>query len=275
MGPGPNYKLIAIQVGDELKWVTSVNEIGRAASAVFPFGRRDYPLGSITSVRAQLIYDWIMTLAAQKMAESEKQQLLADFVDAIAPPDSKARRVLAELRTGIAAKPTSDVDRPSPEGIERLRQKLIELTTHQPQERGFEFERFLNELFRVYGLVPRSPFRLVGEQLDGSFQLDGDTYLLEARWWGAPLSIGEILAFSGKVEGKASWSRGLLVSISSFSADSLEAFRRGRSTSIVGMDGVDLCLVLEDRIHLADAIRLKARRAAETGDFFVPLMQFL
>ena len=40
---------------------------------------------------------------------------------------------------------------------------------HQPQKRGFEFERFLNAMFAAYGLSPRSSFRLVGEQIDGSF----------------------------------------------------------------------------------------------------------
>lgn len=31
-------------------------------------------------------------------------------------------------------------------------------------------------------LQARAPFRLVGEQIDGSFQLGNETYLVEAKW---------------------------------------------------------------------------------------------
>ena len=31
---------------------------------------------------------------------------------------------------------------------------------------------------------PRGSFRLIGEQIDGSFHLEGETYLLEAKWQG-------------------------------------------------------------------------------------------
>jgi hypothetical protein len=44
------------------------------------------------------------------------------------------------------------------------------------------FEGFLNELFAGFGLAPRGAFRLVGEQIDGSFRLHGQTYLVEAKW---------------------------------------------------------------------------------------------
>ena len=34
----------------------------------------------------------------------------------------------------------------------------------------------------AYGLSARASFRLVGEQIDGSFVLGDDIYLLEAKW---------------------------------------------------------------------------------------------
>jgi hypothetical protein len=51
----------------------------------------------------------------------------------------------------------------------------------KPDARGRAFESFLNDLFAAYGLSPRNPFRLTGEQIDGSFELGQDTYLLEAK----------------------------------------------------------------------------------------------
>ncbi|HEV2697155.1 MAG TPA: hypothetical protein VGU90_04115, partial [Terriglobales bacterium] len=47
---------------------------------------------------------------------------------------------------------------------------------------GLALEKLLNELFNVFELRPRQPFRVVGEQIDGSFELDGQVYLLESKW---------------------------------------------------------------------------------------------
>ena len=79
-----NYQLIAIQIGDLLKWDTSVNEIDRIARAIFNFDASRFPNDSITSVRAQRIYDWIMTLAAKKMNNDERHMLLVRFCKELA-----------------------------------------------------------------------------------------------------------------------------------------------------------------------------------------------
>lgn len=153
--------------------------------------------------------------------------------------------------------------------IDKLKNDLIKLTSLKPQERGFAFEKFLNELFRVYNLDPKSSFRNTGEQIDGSFQLGTDVYLVEAKWQDKPIGQSELLVFYGKIEGKSSWSRGLFVSYSGFTPDGLTAFSTGRSTNMIGMDCQDLFHVLNDEMSLIDSITKKARRAAETGEFFV------
>lgn len=74
-----NYQLIATQLGDLLKYDMSVNEINKIARAIFNFEASSFPNDSITSVRAQRIYDWIMTLAAKKMNNEERHMLLVRF----------------------------------------------------------------------------------------------------------------------------------------------------------------------------------------------------
>ena len=81
----PNYRLIAIQVGDLLKCATTLNEIDRAAYSVFNFSREDFPNEAITSERAKLIHDWILTLAKQKMKNDERNELLRKFLRLITP----------------------------------------------------------------------------------------------------------------------------------------------------------------------------------------------
>ena len=168
-------------------------------------------------------------------------------------------------------KPAAGFVSPPQRALAQLNARLLALTNMPPQERGFAFEKFLSDLFALYNLDPRRSFRLTGEQIDGSFELPPETFLLEAKWQTALTGLADLLTFSGKVEGKAQWSRGLFISYSGFSSDGLEAFARGRRTSIVCMDGWDLSQVLSGGLDLVEVIQKKKRRAGETGSAFVPV----
>jgi len=153
--------------------------------------------------------------------------------------------------------------------LNKLKDELFKLEKLEARSRGFAFERFLKKLFAVFDLEPHTSFRLVGEQIDGSLHLDADTYLIEAKWQKEPVGNAALLILRGKVEGKSTWSRGLFISYSGFTRDGLEAFSRGRPTNIIAMTGQDLYFILEGKMSLVDTIRLKARRAAETGQVLV------
>lgn len=163
----------------------------------------------------------------------------------------------------IENKPTN------PENIEKLKNNLIQLTSLEPHDRGFAFEKFLKQLFAAYNLDPRGSFRIVGEQIDGSFQIGSDVYLLEAKWHDKPTDQADLLVFHGKISGKSTWSRGLFVSYNGFSSNGLSAFSRGRQTNIIGMTSEDIYHILNGEMSLLEAINRKARRAAESGEFFV------
>jgi hypothetical protein len=159
----------------------------------------------------------------------------------------------------------------SDEALTALREKLTALNGMAPQKRGYAFESFLNELFDLFSLAPRGSFRLVGEQIDGSFQLGQDVYLVEAKWQNEKTGQADLLSFSGKVEGKAHWSRGMFVSYTGFSEDGLEAFARGKATRIICMEGLDLYYVLQGKLDLREVIDRKMRRAGETNRAFVSM----
>ena len=150
-----------------------------------------------------------------------------------------------------------------PSRIAAMKAKLIHLSTMEPQPRGYAFEVWLRELFDLYELEAREPFRNRGEQIDGSFLLRGETYLLEAKWQNPQVDAKELHAFHGKVEQKAAWARGLFISNSGFSDDGLIAFGRGKK--VICMDGLDLFDMLERELPLDQALERKVRRAAETG----------
>lgn len=178
---------------------------------------------------------------------------------------------LLELINRIQGRPTPDAQPAAPAAPAFNRARLLELQGEfaalanlLPQQRGYGFEKFLRSIFTFYGLEARGAFRLVGEQIDGSFVLGQETYLLEAKWQNPQTSIGDLHAFHGKVEQKAAWARGLFVSYAGFSPDALVAFGRGKK--VVLMDGYDLHEALTREIPLNHVLERKVRRAAETGD---------
>lgn len=163
----------------------------------------------------------------------------------------------------IAPAPQTHV--PDPSKLAELSSRIRDMAAIAPQERGFAFEKFLHDLFEVYGLSPRASFRpRSGEQIDGSFELDGDTYLLEAKWHSALTPAADLHILNGKLNGRPTWSRALFISYGGFSPDGLNAFNQGKS-SLICMDGYDLYETLSRGLQLDRVIAKKARRAVETG----------
>lgn len=154
-----------------------------------------------------------------------------------------------------------------PAKYSELQSGLMALSAMSPQARGFAFEKYLKTLFDTFGLEARSAFRLVGEQIDGSFVLGDQTYLLEAKWQNEQTGIGDLHAFHGKVDQKAAWTRGLFVSYIGFSDQGLLAFGRGKR--VICLDGADLAEALMRKLPLPEVLNRKVRRAAETGAAFV------
>ncbi len=74
-----------------------------------------------------------------------------------------------------------------------LVEELICLSSLEPASRGLAFEGFLKDLFSAFKLAPKEAFRLVGEQIDGSFQYQEETYLVEATWRNERVGQEELL----------------------------------------------------------------------------------
>lgn len=136
-----------------------------------------------------------------------------------------------------------------------------------PQSRGFAFEKYLKSIFEISGLEPRGSFKLVGEQIDGSFILHNEVYLLEAKWTNKPLDKSDLVIFNEKVSSKSSFTRGLYISYSGYSDEALRTFASGRKVSIVLMTVQELAITLSRKTELKDLIWSKVRALAEEGNF--------
>lgn len=179
---------------------------------------------------------------------------------------SQLRELVQRLAGTQSTQSTNGASKLDAEISQSLLADLIALSMLDPQPRGYAFEKFLKSFFDKSGLEAREAFRLRGEQIDGSFQLVTDTYLLEAKWQNLPCGAEDLHAFHGKLDQKAAWTRGLFISNSGFSEDGLSAF--GKAKRLVCMDGLDLYEVLQRKLILADVLAKKVRRAAETGAAF-------
>jgi len=156
----------------------------------------------------------------------------------------------------------------------QLKEEFFRLAIESDRNKaGLALERLLNRLFDLYQLHPRQPFRVVGEQIDGSFELDGQVYLLEAKWEKHPLPEAELLIFRGKIEGKSTFTRGVFIALNDVSSPARDAITRGKAPSFFVMNGHDLTMILSEAMSLADFLRKRVRLLAEEGCVCVPFSE--
>jgi len=95
-------KALATELGDALKYHSTINNINRTARAIFPCSLKNFDNDSITSKCAKLIYDWILTISSYTISNERKEDLVVDFAKRITPKELMGD--VAELfnRNGIS-----------------------------------------------------------------------------------------------------------------------------------------------------------------------------
>jgi hypothetical protein len=158
--------------------------------------------------------------------------------------------------------------------LQNLKTELEQLATLSDRSAaGRRLESLLARLFNVYGLQGRSSFRLTGEEIDGSFELDHSVYLVEAKWRRDPASHSELLVFHGKVEAKSQFTRGVFIALNDVSGEAREAIRQGKRPAFFVMNGYDLMMVLSGGIDLLEYLRARRRLLDEQGRVCVPFSE--
>jgi hypothetical protein len=177
----------------------------------------------------------------------------------------KVERAIQEdrLRATALSKRTAKLD--------ELKERLFHL--HRESDRqaaGLALERLLNELFALEGLSPTEPFRVVGEQIDGAFELDHEPYLVEAKWERDAVAQDALLIFRGKVEGKSTYTRGVFLSLSGVTPTAARAIVTGKQPNFFVMDGHELTMVLSQDVDLVKLLRQRRRLLGDRGRVVVP-----
>lgn len=186
-----------------------------------------------------------------------------------------ARRAKERVEQAIAEdKVRAEKESERSSSLRSLRDEFFSLgQTTNAQAAGLAFEKILNRMFALHGLAPREPFRIVGEQIDGSFDLDHETYLVEAKWERAPIPEAPLLVFRGKIEGKSAYTRGVFISLNGITAEAKQAITCGKQPTFFVVDGYDLNMILSDEVKLEQFLRQRRRLLAEEGAVVVPFPQ--
>lgn len=214
-------------------------------------------LKKVDSDTALLVLNKLWSYKAAKNPEGYKNSL-ADFnflIDSIQNTD-------ASESAGLAPKKSySGID------YQGLIDDMDRIKVLQPHPRGYEFEKWLKNLFSVFRMDPRGSFRNTGEQIDGSFSINSEHYLMEAKWHSKQTPASDLNAFQGKLRTKASWTRGVFISWHGFTEDGLVAFGKGHK--VVCISGKDIYECLKAKIPFPVLLEAKVRHASETGECYI------
>jgi len=144
------------------------------------------------------------------------------------------------------------------------------LSAKDRQAAGYSLEDLLVELFSLSEIEYRKSYRTETQQIDGHFEFQGFDYLVEAKWRAEPPTVREIGGFKYKVDHKFESTRGLFVCVVGFRDEVSDHFSE-TGGNIVLMDGMDLAFILEGRIDLREALRIKVENAARRGIAFTSI----
>src|SRR5437764_9416941 len=148
----------------------------------------------------------------------------------------------------------------------RLKEEFLRLAAENDRSKaGLALEKLLTRLFGLFELQPRQGFRITGEQIDGSIELDGDIYLVESKWEKTALHEADLLVFRGKIEGKSTFTRGVFIALNDVTQEARDSITRGKAPSFFVMNGNDLIMILSGAMTLTDFLRMRRRLLAEEG----------
>jgi hypothetical protein len=218
----------------------------------------------------------------QKEENSVVAKLMGDMLDFQGeggPRNDACRLIVARLFGRVAGKSEPEdaeslEERRRSKSLSRLKEIFLALAVDPNRNAvGLALEKLLNELFEVFGLKPRQPFRVIGEQIDGSFELQGQVYLLESKWEKNALPEADLLVFRGKIEGKSTFTRGVFIALNDISIPARDAITRGKAPSFFVMNGHDLMMILSETIGLTEFLQKRVRLLAEEGCVCVPFSE--
>lgn len=146
-----------------------------------------------------------------------------------------------------------------------------------PQQRGLLLEDLLTRVFDLFSIPIIGSFRRNdgGEQIDGSFRLEGWHYLVECKWQTKPSDIRQLDSLYGKVDRSGKQVMGMFLSINGWSENVPTLLKQNPNKCIILMDGYDLRCVLDGQIKLTDFLLTKVGKLNDESEPYFGAWQYL
>ncbi len=206
--------------------------------------------------------DLSLRLGEAKDAVAHMRAMTERFADRIAEQERLQAERASHKAQAVALRQFED-------DLADLKVRFLELSAAtDARQRGYDFEKFLADLFKTFDMEPRLGYSTDLEQIDGSLTFDTDDYIVEAKWISSTVSRETADAFAAKVRRKGKNALGLIIAVNGFSGPALRAYEE--KTPFLAIDGGDLFLVLDSRVRLDDLLKAKRRHANETGSCHLP-----
>lgn len=160
------------------------------------------------------------------------------------------------------AGPSSLFDKRHTEVVTRRRDLRAELerlrTLSDKQQRGYEFERFLGDLFRVeHFRVEPNAGTARPRQVDLLATRGADTFLVETKWRKRKADIDAVDSLFTRLDAAPASVVGVLVSDAGFTKSAIERVREKSSSPIVLLSGHELDAVVSSGTRLSRLLRRK------------------
>lgn len=242
----------------------------------------------------------IMRNLITDLEEKNNETVLQDIVknlyklktipDKNVPDPQKAKQVLNELRelcgSDLIQKEIDEQKRKERTNIFKettltkvqKEQKLAELndefnklfSSSNHQQRGFELEKIIYNLYHFFEFEFQKPYKTKDEQIDGWYKYEKFDYLLEIKWVDGKIRQDDLAIFNKKIDKKAKSTRGHFIAMDGFGDDAIQSIT-GYEPRIILMDGEDLVFILSGKISLHDAIKAKVDKLVKEGNTFYKL----
>jgi hypothetical protein len=133
------------------------------------------------------------------------------------------------------------------------------------KNRGFSFERLINESLNHEKLSPSFSYKPTGEQIDGMFEFKNRFFHVECKWESDPICASKIYSLQGKLKGKLIGSHGVFISMSDYSEVAPEALEKGKEIDILLFTRNDVAACFTNSCSFSELLEIKLRYAALYG----------
>lgn len=146
------------------------------------------------------------------------------------------------------------------------------------RQRGFGFEKLLNEIFDERHVLITNSYRTAenSQQIDGAIEINGKIFLLEAKWEKSEtLAASKLYSFLGKINSKLEGTLGIFISYNTLSENFITSVRQGLKQNCIIIHGGDnIRDIIECNLNIEEFVWYCYRESSTKGRVDISTSEF-